>query len=211
MRMFLLLLFLLAPAVKSWMIDRCTLAQELRNGGIVGYKSYTLEDCVNQRNRPFGSTQQAGGAIAHGREKTQLERHPNRISKKQSHPWITGGGLWEMIDRPGLYVPVARESVRGRIDMCLALHSSNYDTSLNASPTEYGVFQINSYWWCNDGVTVSRKNMCGMVCTNLLDKDVKDDIKCLGRIIKESAGLAAWDTYNVNCKGKDFSYLTADC
>ncbi|XP_063281598.1 lysozyme C, milk isozyme-like [Pelobates fuscus] len=131
---------LLASAAESMTLDKCTLAEELRNGSIVGYKQYTVEDYL-----------------------------------------------------------------------CMALYTSDLDTSLHSSPSEYGIFQINSYWWCNDGRTVARKNLCGVLCRDFLDDNVKDDIKCLRRIVREPNGLEAWDGYKMHCKGKDLSYLTSEC
>ncbi|KAG8446758.1 hypothetical protein GDO86_014283 [Hymenochirus boettgeri] len=76
--------------------------------------------------------------------------------------------------------------------VCLAYRASRYDTSLNRSPTEYGIFQISSYWWCDDGRTVGRKNLCGLSCKNLLNSDIEDDVRCLKRIVKDPNGLKAW-------------------
>ncbi|KAM8945819.1 sperm acrosome-associated protein 5-like [Pelodytes ibericus] len=94
---------------------------------------------------------------------------------------------------------------------CVAYHISNYDSFLHQSTTEYGIFQINSYWWCNDGVTVGRKNLCGVLCTDLLNTNLTDDIKCLRRIVQEPDGLAAWDVWNSECKGKDLRDFTSGC
>ncbi|KAM8946714.1 lysozyme C-like [Pelodytes ibericus] len=136
----LFLFLLLASGAKGWIIDKCALAEELKKGGVVGYKKYTVEDFL-----------------------------------------------------------------------CLTHYSSDYDTSLNQSPSEYGLFQINSYWWCNDGVTRGRKNLCGILCKDLLDKDVKDDIRCLKRILRDPNGLNAWTTWTLYCKGNDLSHFSSDC
>ena len=42
--------------------------------------------------------------------------------------------------------------------MCLARWESNYNTratnyNRGDKSTDYGIFQINSRWWCNDGKT----------------------------------------------------------
>ncbi|XP_063815919.1 lysozyme C-like [Pseudophryne corroboree] len=95
--------------------------------------------------------------------------------------------------------------------VCMAHHASNYNHTLNISASEYGIFQINSYWWCNDGCTYGRKNLCGIRCTDLLNTDLSDDIRCLKRIVKDPNGLDAWKTYTKNCKGQDLSFYTQGC
>ena len=54
--------------------------------------------------------------------------------------------------------------------MCLAKGESGYNTQAkNYSPgfksTDYGIFQINSKWWCNDGKTPKAVNGCGVSCS----------------------------------------------
>ncbi|OCT59996.1 lysozyme C [Xenopus laevis] len=95
--------------------------------------------------------------------------------------------------------------------VCLAYQASRYDTYLNRSPTEYGIFQINSYWWCDDGRTVGRKNLCGMSCRNLLNSNIEDDVRCLKRIVRDPNGLSAWSVWSRYCKGRDLSSYTRGC
>ncbi|OCT59997.1 lysozyme C [Xenopus laevis] len=95
--------------------------------------------------------------------------------------------------------------------VCLAYHASRYDTSLNRSPTEYGIFQINSYWWCDDGKTPRRKNLCGLPCKNLLNTNISDDVKCLKTIVSDPNGLGAWNAWKNNCKGKNVSSYVRGC
>uniref|UniRef100_A0A6I8RJ71 MGC89221 protein n=1 Tax=Xenopus tropicalis TaxID=8364 RepID=A0A6I8RJ71_XENTR len=97
------------------------------------------------------------------------------------------------------------------IDVCLAYQASRYDTSLNRSPTEYGIFQINSYWWCDDGRTVGRKNLCGMSCRSLLNSNIGDDVRCLRRIVRDPNGLDAWSVWTRYCKGRDLSSYASWC
>uniref|UniRef100_A0A8C8YKL9 Lysozyme C n=1 Tax=Prolemur simus TaxID=1328070 RepID=A0A8C8YKL9_PROSS len=54
--------------------------------------------------------------------------------------------------------------------MCLARWESNYNTrATNYNPgdqsTDYGIFQINSRYWCNDGKTPRAVNACGIPCS----------------------------------------------
>ena len=95
--------------------------------------------------------------------------------------------------------------------VCVAAHASNYDTSLHRSSTEYGLLQINSYWWCDDGKTPGRKNGCKVSCKALLNNDIIDDLKCALRIISDPNGFGAWDPWTKYCKGKDLSSYIKDC
>ncbi|XP_069809835.1 lysozyme C-like [Dendropsophus ebraccatus] len=95
--------------------------------------------------------------------------------------------------------------------VCLAKRISGYDTSLHTSATEFGLFQINSFWWCDDGKTLERKNLCGVQCSDLLDKNITNDIQCFARIMKDPKGLDAWPVWSTECKGKDLSEFTNGC
>ncbi|KAB0365733.1 hypothetical protein FD754_009889 [Muntiacus muntjak] len=54
--------------------------------------------------------------------------------------------------------------------MCLTYGESRYNTQVtNYNPgsksTDYGLFQINSKWWCDDGKTPRATNGCGVSCS----------------------------------------------
>lgn len=54
--------------------------------------------------------------------------------------------------------------------MCVAKWESDYNTkTTNYNPgsrsTDYGIFQINSRYWCNDGKTPHAKNACHVSCS----------------------------------------------
>uniref|UniRef100_A0A2I2ZH58 Lysozyme C n=1 Tax=Gorilla gorilla gorilla TaxID=9595 RepID=A0A2I2ZH58_GORGO len=54
--------------------------------------------------------------------------------------------------------------------MCLAKWESGYNTratNYNAGDrsTDYGIFQINSRYWCNDGKTPGAVNACHLSCS----------------------------------------------
>ncbi|KAF7482042.1 Hypothetical predicted protein [Marmota monax] len=54
--------------------------------------------------------------------------------------------------------------------VCLAKWESSYNTrATNYNPgsgsTDYGIFQINSRYWCNDGKTPRAVNACGISCS----------------------------------------------
>ncbi|KAG8566465.1 hypothetical protein GDO81_013263, partial [Engystomops pustulosus] len=95
--------------------------------------------------------------------------------------------------------------------VCLAYYASGYNPSLNRSPTEYGMFQINSYWWCDDGKTPGRKNICRVRCKDLLNNNLKDDLACVKRIVQDPNGLNAWVPWKQNCKGKNLNKFTTGC
>ncbi|XP_053550581.1 lysozyme C [Bombina bombina] len=95
--------------------------------------------------------------------------------------------------------------------VCLASYASHYDTSLNISATEYGIFQINGYWWCDDKKSVARKNLCGVLCTDLLNHDLEDDIKCAKRVVQDPKGFNAWIPWVKYCKGKNLDEFVAGC
>ncbi|XP_040185698.1 lysozyme C-1-like isoform X2 [Rana temporaria] len=95
--------------------------------------------------------------------------------------------------------------------VCLAHHISGYDISLHNSPTEYGIMQINSYYWCDDGKTPGRKNLCGISCKDLLDSNMNDDLECVKRIVQDPNGLEAWPAWTEKCKGQDLTPYTDGC
>uniref|UniRef100_A0A4X2KD57 lysozyme n=1 Tax=Vombatus ursinus TaxID=29139 RepID=A0A4X2KD57_VOMUR len=52
--------------------------------------------------------------------------------------------------------------------VCLAKWASNYNTKAKYrndvdGGTDYGIFQINSFYWCNDGRTPGAMNGCGIL------------------------------------------------
>uniref|UniRef100_A0A8C3SDN2 lysozyme n=1 Tax=Chelydra serpentina TaxID=8475 RepID=A0A8C3SDN2_CHESE len=86
--------------------------------------------------------------------------------------------------------------------VCLAKHESSYNTrAINRNKngsSDYGIFQINSKYWCHDGQTPGASNGCRIPCSKLLDNDIADDIKfslVLGN----------------RCRGKDLSPYVRGC
>ncbi|KAG8566462.1 hypothetical protein GDO81_013261 [Engystomops pustulosus] len=95
--------------------------------------------------------------------------------------------------------------------VCLAYHASGYDPTLNRNPYEYGMFQINSYMWCDDGKTRGRKNLCHLWCKDLLDNYLSNDLRCVEWIVHGSNGLDSWDTWRTHCKGRDLRSFETGC
>lgn len=90
---------------------------------------------------------------------------------------------------------------------------SKYESSLNCdashkntdSSTDYGLMQINSYWWCS-GDPMSKYNGCSATCTSLYD--CQANAKCAYTVWKQQ-GYNAWygyknhktecDNYKISC------------
>uniref|UniRef100_A0A8C6TUH3 lysozyme n=1 Tax=Neogobius melanostomus TaxID=47308 RepID=A0A8C6TUH3_9GOBI len=71
--------------------------------------------------------------------------------------------------------------------VCLTQHESNYNTRATNrntdGSTDYGIFQINSRWWCRDG-GVSAANGCGINCSgvNMTTTNAKTTLLLLLRL-----------------------------
>ncbi|XP_078416529.1 lysozyme C, tracheal isozyme-like [Cetorhinus maximus] len=104
--------------------------------------------------------------------------------------------------------------------VCLAHHESQYNTleigrdTKNGKDwsTNYGIFQISSKWWCDDGKTPNSENGCGMKCSDFMnnDENLIADINCAAKIAKQQ-GMEAWSSWVENCKGQWLSYYTYFC
>ncbi|MXQ96323.1 hypothetical protein E5288_WYG020603 [Bos mutus] len=71
--------------------------------------------------------------------------------------------------------------------VCLARWESNYNTratnyNRGDKSTDYGIFQINSRWWCNDGKTPKAVNACRIPCSALLKDDITQAVACAKRV-----------------------------
>ncbi|GAB1295591.1 Lysozyme C-1 [Apodemus speciosus] len=81
--------------------------------------------------------------------------------------------------------------------VCLAQYESNYNTTAtNYIPENgsrnYGIFQINSRYWCNDKKTPQAMNMCNMPCSDLLQDDITDTIQCAQKVVRNIQGVPTW-------------------
>ncbi|XP_006886141.1 PREDICTED: lysozyme C [Elephantulus edwardii] len=100
--------------------------------------------------------------------------------------------------------------------MCLAKWESNYNTrATNYNPgdrsTDYGIFQINSRWWCNDGKTPRAVNACRISCNTLLQDDVTQAIKCAKRVVSDPQGIRAWVAWRNRCQNRDLTEYIKNC
>nr|XP_034343395.1 lysozyme C-1-like [Arvicanthis niloticus] len=100
--------------------------------------------------------------------------------------------------------------------VCLAQHESNYNTQAkNYNPggksTDYGIFQINSQYWCDDGKTPRAENACGIPCSALLQDDITQAIQCAKRVVRDPQGVRAWVAWQKHCQKRDLSQYIRDC
>ena len=70
---------------------------------------------------------------------------------------------------------------------------NDYDDSI-----DYGIFQINSRYWCKAQGRPSN-NVCGVRCEDLLtDSDIVKSAKCV-KIVQKYHGISAWVVWNQHC------------
>lgn len=93
--------------------------------------------------------------------------------------------------------------------VCISKYESSFNCDAsnknNDGSTDYGLFQINSYYWCS-GDPNSKYNECGATCSSLFD--CQKNSNCAYRVYKEQ-GYTAWygyqyhkqecDSYKLDC------------
>uniref|UniRef100_A0A8C0XMK8 lysozyme n=1 Tax=Castor canadensis TaxID=51338 RepID=A0A8C0XMK8_CASCN len=98
--------------------------------------------------------------------------------------------------------------------MCIAKWESNYNTGVTNrnrdKSTDYGIFQINSRYWCNDGKTPGAKNACGVSCKDLLKDDITKSVECAKKVVS-TQGINAWVAWKKHCLNKDLSQYVRGC
>ncbi|XP_053646206.2 lysozyme C-like isoform X1 [Cherax quadricarinatus] len=85
-----------------------------------------------------------------------------------------------------------------------AINPYNYDGS-----KDYGIFQINSMYWCWDG-TRGGRNLCGIRCRDLLSDNLSKDVSCALKILN-AQGYSAWVAYNNKCRYRNLDVYMAEC
>ncbi|XP_075298896.1 lysozyme C-like [Opisthocomus hoazin] len=98
--------------------------------------------------------------------------------------------------------------------ICLVQHESDYNTEAynnNGPSRDYGIFQINSKYWCNDGKTSGAVDGCHISCSELMTNDLEDDIKCAKKIARDAHGLTPWYGWKNHCEGRDLSSYVKGC
>ncbi|XP_006897883.1 PREDICTED: lysozyme-like protein 6-like [Elephantulus edwardii] len=98
--------------------------------------------------------------------------------------------------------------------LCLAFVESQFNTSKiseNADGSfDYGIFQINSHYWCNDHLSHS-ENLCHVDCLELLESNLLSSIKCVKKILFEEGSLNNWIQWKLHCSGRPLSYWLTGC
>ncbi|XP_070597203.1 lysozyme C-1-like [Erythrolamprus reginae] len=99
--------------------------------------------------------------------------------------------------------------------VCMAYHESKYNSQVVGPPNtdgsrDYGIFQINSRYWCNNNQGPTA-NGCNKPCSDFTNDDITDDIECAKRIVRDPQGMDAWVAWRNHCKGKDVSSFIQGC
>ncbi|EDM06275.1 lysozyme-like 6 (predicted) [Rattus norvegicus] len=98
--------------------------------------------------------------------------------------------------------------------LCLAFVESKFNISKvteNADGTfDYGIFQINSRYWCNDYQSHS-ENFCRLDCEELLNPNLIPSIHCAKMIVSGSGGMKNWVDWRLHCLGRPLSYWLTGC
>ncbi|GAB1296936.1 Lysozyme-like protein 6 [Apodemus speciosus] len=75
---------------------------------------------------------------------------------------------------------------------------------------DYGVFQINSRYWCNDYQSHS-ENFCRINCQELLNPNLISSIHCAKKIVSGSGGMKNWGSMEGALFGRPLSYWMTGC
>ncbi|XP_061477680.1 lysozyme C, milk isozyme-like [Rhineura floridana] len=99
--------------------------------------------------------------------------------------------------------------------ICTAYHESRYDSGAVGPPNtdgsrDYGILQINSRWWCDNGQGETA-NGCRISCDAFTNDDIIDDIECAKTVVRDPQGMDAWVAWKNHCKGRDLSEWTHGC
>ncbi|XP_036755830.2 lysozyme-like protein 6 [Manis pentadactyla] len=93
--------------------------------------------------------------------------------------------------------------------LCLAFVESNFNISKVYENTDgsfdYGIFQINSHYWCNDNRSHS-ENICRMECQELMSPNLLSTINCAKKIVSGAGGMNNWVNWKLHCSGRPLSY-----
>ncbi|XP_036307518.1 lysozyme-like protein 6 [Pipistrellus kuhlii] len=98
--------------------------------------------------------------------------------------------------------------------LCLAFVESHFNISkVNEyadGSSDYGIFQINSHYWCNDYQSHS-ENTCHVACKELLSPNLLSTIKCAKKIVSKAGGMKNWAAWSIHCAGRPLSYWVTGC
>ncbi|KAM5310464.1 lysozyme-like protein 6 [Glossophaga mutica] len=98
--------------------------------------------------------------------------------------------------------------------LCLAFVESNFNISKVNENTDgsfdYGIFQINSRYWCNDHQSHS-ENICHVDCQELLSPNLLSTINCAKKIASGAGGMRNWAAWRMHCADRPLSYWMTGC
>ncbi|XP_076775302.1 lysozyme C-like [Arvicanthis niloticus] len=99
---------------------------------------------------------------------------------------------------------------------CLAKTESGYNTQATKfnnedQSTSYGIFQISSRYWCNDGRTPGSKNYCRISCKALLQNNIRAAVACVKKIVKDPRGITTWAKWRKNCPKRNLAQYIQGC
>ncbi|KAL4617645.1 lysozyme C [Arapaima gigas] len=98
--------------------------------------------------------------------------------------------------------------------VCLAKWESDYNTNAinnnSDGSSDYGIFQINSRWWCNNHRTPT-ENGCRINCSELLSANLHVAIQCAKRVVRDPNGISAWVAWRNKCRGRDLNQYVSGC
>uniref|UniRef100_UPI00398F5004 lysozyme C, milk isozyme-like n=1 Tax=Pristiophorus japonicus TaxID=55135 RepID=UPI00398F5004 len=103
--------------------------------------------------------------------------------------------------------------------VCLIQYESSYNTRAigrnsragQIVSSDYGIFQINSYWWCDDGQTQNSRNGCRRSCDDYINDNIADDIQCAKSVVSDPQGMNAWYGWKNNCKIRNLDNFLREC
>ncbi|KAK7790150.1 hypothetical protein R5R35_009359 [Gryllus longicercus] len=119
---------------------------------------------------------------------------------------LLGGAQARHFTRCGLVHELRRQAFptdKLRDWVCLVESESGRETSIKSRQNkdgsyDYGLFQINSRYWCGIGKVGGD---CKMKCEDLLNDDISDDSRCAKKIYARHKFLA-WNGWKSKCRDK---------
>ena len=97
--------------------------------------------------------------------------------------------------------------------VCTAKYESTYRCGVTGPPNrdgtrDYGLFQVNSRYWCSGGAGRNSGNGCGITCQEALD--CSKAARCAKEVLREQ-GITAWYGYTSHRSECDRYRLPASC
>ncbi|XP_062423681.1 lysozyme C [Rhea pennata] len=133
-------------------------------------------------------------------------------------PLVAQGKIYERCELAAAMKRLGLDNYRGYSLghwVCAAKFESGFNTAaINRNrdgSSDYGILQINSRWWCNDGRTSRARNGCKIPCSALLSSDITASVNCAKKVVSDKNGMNAWYAWRNHCKGRDVSQWIRGC